>query len=189
MEEDNNTYEALSGDESIELASSDGGETVSDVTPEAISLDELKQILGKDFKDKASALKSVKDTYRFVGKPKEPVIDESKFISREQYEQDMFYSKKPEYDQPEIRAILDSMAHAKNIPHRDVAESPEFKAVFEKVRGYDESQKAKTVLATNPRIAASRDVLQKAAEAAQQGRQEAVETLASQAVMEAYNLS
>lgn len=191
MEEENITTETLPDENVVadELVSADGEEAVSDVA-QSISLKELKEILGKDFKDKASALKSVKDTYRFVGKKVEApkAIDESRFISREQYEQDMFYSKNPGLDKPEMRTIIDSLAKAKGISNRDVVETPEFKSVYEKVKGYDESQGLKTVLATNPRLVASKDKLTQAGEAANLGRKDAAENLATQAVMEAYDL-
>lgn len=191
MGTDNNTSDTLAEENVVidELVSADGNETVSTVANEAISLKELKEILGKDFKDKATALKSVKDTFRYVGqKTIEPKIDESKFISKEQYEQDMFYSKNPHYDKPEIRTIVDSIAKTQGKHPREVVESDTFKAIFDKVRGYDESQNLKTVLATNPRLVASGDKLNQAAEAIKQGRKETAENLATKAVMEAYDL-
>jgi hypothetical protein len=186
MEEEDITLETLPDE--LELGLADGGEAVSNVS-ESISLKELKEVLGKDFKDKESALKSVKDTYRFVGKPKEtPKVDESKFISKEQYEQDMFYSKNGSFDKPEFRSIIDSIAKAKGISHRDVVELPEFKSIHEKVKGYDENQGLKTVLSTNPRLVASKDKLTQANEALRAGKKENAENLAVNAVMEAFDL-
>lgn len=191
MEPDNNTLETLpDGNVIDELVPAVGGEAVSTVDPnENISLQELKGILGKDFKDKATALKSVKDTFRFVGqKTIVPKVDESKFISKEQYEQDMFYSKNPHFDKPEIRTVINSMATTQGKSPRDVVESDTFKAIFDKVKGYDESQNLKTVLATNPRLVASGDKLNQATEAMNQGRKSIAEDLATKAVMEAYAL-
>lgn len=191
MEQDNNTYEAIPGENVVldELVSADGGEAVSSVASEAITLDEIKSVLGKDFKDKASALKSVKDTYRFVGrKPEAPKIDETKFISREQYEQDMFYSKNAQYDKPEIKNVIDSICKSQGKSPRDVVESETFKTIFDKVRGYEETQNSKSVLATNPRLVASKDKLAQAVEAKNQGRDSLAEDLVTKAVMEAYDL-
>ncbi len=47
-------------------ASTDGSETASTVEAGTIAKT-LSKVLGKEFKDDASALKSVKDTYKMVG--------------------------------------------------------------------------------------------------------------------------
>jgi len=49
-----------------DVPASDGGGAVD---TNSLSLDELNTFLGKNFKDKDSALKSLKDTYRYVGNP------------------------------------------------------------------------------------------------------------------------
>lgn len=102
----------------------------ADVTPTAgegadnasISLEEIKSILGKEFKDKDTALKSIKDTYKYVGatgqvKPtleavkaklgtddagvisalnqlmENPTPSADNFVSRDQYMEDMFFKE------------------------------------------------------------------------------------------------
>ena len=191
MEEEYITPETLGGEElNNEFASAPVKETVSAVpsnTAEALTLDELNTFLGKNFKDKDSALKSLKDTFSYVGKKKEditPKIDPNQFISREQYETDMFYSRNAEYATPEVREVIDAMAKAKGLSPKDVVSSDTFKAVFSKVKGYDESQSLKSVLETNPRLASTRDAFSQASEAYKAGRKDIAESLITKAVLE-----
>lgn len=66
--EDNITSKALSGDEISNIASSDSSEAVnleSQDNPEIAKV--LSGVLGKDFESSEAALKSVKDTFKYVG--------------------------------------------------------------------------------------------------------------------------
>lgn len=160
---------------------------VSQNTADTLTLAELNQALGKNYKDKDSAIKSFKDTFSYVGKKIEdiaPKIDPNQFISREQYETDMFYSRNSEYSQPEVREVIDAMAKAKGVSPKDVVTSDSFKAVFSKVKGYDESQSLKSVLETNPRLASTRDAFSQAHEAYKGGNKDTAESLITRAVLE-----
>ncbi len=189
MEQEYITPETLGGADLTDVAASPVKETVSAVTPntaEALSLDELNSFLGKNYKDKDSALKSLKDTFSYVGKKSEdltPKIDPNQFISREQYERDMFYSQNPELAKPEIKKLIDAMAKADGVSPKDVVESDTFKAVFSKVKGYDESQSLKTVLESNPRLASTRDSFSQAQEAMKTGNKAVAEELITKAVL------
>lgn len=191
MDQEYITPETLGGEElNNEFAPSPVKETVSAVsqnTADALSLNELNSYLGKNFKDKESALKSLKDTFSYVGKKTEditPKIDPNQFISREQYETDMFYSRNAEYSTPEVREVIDAMAKAKGMSPKDVVNSDTFKAVFSKVKGYDDSQSLRSVLETNPRLASTRDSFTKGAEHLQSGNKDAGEALITKAVLE-----
>ena len=192
MDQEYITPETLGGEDlNNEFASAPVKETVSAVssnTADALSLNELNTVLGKTYKDKESALKSLKDTFSYVGKKTEditPKIDPNQFISREQYETDMFYSRNAEYSTPEVREVIDAMAKAKGISPKDVVSTDTFKAVFSKVKGYDESQSLRSVLETNPRLASTRDSFTKAAEMLQQGgNKDVAENLVARAVLE-----
>ena len=194
MDPEFNTYDVLPGENVVpsDIASSDTSmtdSTVSSDTVEQLSLRELNEYLGKSFKDKATAIKSIKDTYSFVGRRQEDAIktlDPERFISRDQYESDMFYSKNPEYEKSGVRTVIDSLAKAQGKRPSDIVQSDDFKAIFSKVRGYDESQSVRSVLETNPRMAGSRDNFAKAQEAMKSGNKIAAEELAVRAVMEAY---
>lgn len=191
MDQEYITPETLGGGElNNEFAPSPVKETVSAVsqnTAEALTLNELNTFLGKNYKDKASALKSLQDTFSYVGRKVEditPKIDPNQFISREQYEQDMFYSRNAEYSTPEVREVIDAMAKAKGMSPKDVVNSDTFKAVFSKVKGYDDSQSLRSVLETNPRLASTRDSFTKGAEHLQSGNKDAGEALITKAVLE-----
>lgn len=190
MDQDNNTYETLDGvNADSDIATSSVEETVSAVsqnTADALSLTELNALLGKNYPTKEAAMKSVKDTFSFVGKKVEPKIDPSQFISREQYESDMFYSKNPELNSPEIKEIIDAMAKAQGVKPQDVVNKDSFKAVFSKVKGYDESQNVRSVLESNPRLSSSRDSLTQAREESAKGNSLKAEELAVKAVMDVY---
>lgn len=164
MEEDNTNLDALS-DES-QLNSADAGQVVSDEsTQEALTLKELNELTGKNYKDKTTALKSLKDTYSFVGKRKEDIIKElggaNEGIVNElkTIKDNMFYDKNPEY--APYRKVMEKMG----TNPVDVANSEEFKGIFEKAKGFDENQKLKSVLVSNPRLAQTKDSLTKAREA------------------------
>lgn len=185
------TPETLGGEDlNNEFAPSPVKETVSAVsqnTADALSLNELNAFLGKNFTSKESALKSLKDTQSYVGKKTEditPKIDPNQFISREQYDTDMFYSRNAEYATPEVREVIDAMAKAKGLSPKDVIASDTFKAVFSKVKGYDESQSLKSVLETNPRLASTRDSFSKGADYLNAGNKDAGESLITKAVLD-----
>lgn len=189
MEEENITLESLDGAFDIDASSDYGAvETVPQDTVETLSLEELNKYLGKNYKDKATALKSVKDTFSYVGKKVEVKkdVDLSGYISKDQYETDMFYSKNPEYESSSVRAVIDSMAKAEGKKPAEIVQSENFKTIFGKVKGYDESQSVKSVLESNPRLASSRDKMSQAGEAMRAGNKLSAEELATRAVMEAY---
>lgn len=162
---------------------------------EAMSLSELNAALGKNFKTRDSAIKSIKDTFSYVGKKvddiKKEVVSEVKTSEAtdklakelEEMRRERFYDKNPQYAEPSVRKLIES---AGGNP-ADVVNREEFKTIFAKVSGFDESQKLRTVLESNPRLASSKDSLTKARElqskGATQGQSRAeVERLAVSAV-------
>ena len=185
------TLESLSEENIVpnELGSADGNGAVSEqvTSPNkdnVLSLEEINSFLGKNFTDKATALKALKDTQSFVGKRKEDFASELQQASQQtaeelrQIKEEMFYQKHPEY-----APYKDTIKAMGNNP-AEVVENPAFKSLFEKARGFDESQSLKSVLESNPRVVASQDKLSKAREAVASGRFENAETLAAQAVLE-----
>lgn len=188
--EQTTTEETLAGD--MDVQSSDGESAGNS----SISLQEINTILGKDFKDVDTALKSVKDTFSFVGKagsynnnmkklttelgmsedriltslksmsenptPQEqaPQVDPSKFISREQYETDMFYKDNADY--VPLRPVIDAMAVKEGKSVREVVESDVIKDLVQKTTGYNQIQNQKSVLESNPRLNMASDKLSKA---------------------------
>lgn len=179
--------------------------------------DVLSQALGKEFADDESALKSVKDTFSYVGKvgkfkhyidalvektggddnaqkymeqileqagQPQPAVDESKFISREQYEEDKFFAKNGELE--EYREILVPLAKASGKSLHEVAQDEKFKGLLEKAQAGDAYEKSKTVLSSNPRLGAASDALTQARELQNNGNTVGASRLATQAVLDAY---
>lgn len=192
-----------------------------DVTPaegksadDSISLQELATHLGKDFKDVDSALKSIKDTFSYIGRQDEirnavkemvkrtgtderavlstiekimsqgnqndevvtptevapqPATPEAKpntdgFVSRAQYEEDMFFNKKPEYETIKgiLKPIKNSSDEYKAMSWSDFVQTEQVKELHETYNGYNELKGSRSVLETNPRLGAITDKMTKA---------------------------
>ena len=189
MDSQDITPESLDGGAQLTTSSDEG--TVSGV--ESLSLEELNSALGKTYTNKEAALKSLKDTFTFVGKRKEDIMSEisrqnSEALSRAnevvdkvtRLERELWYRDNPDYAQ--YRGLIEKMGGNPS----EVVQSSEFKSVFEKAKGYDETQKLRTVLESSPRVAASKSHLQKADEALKQGNRAQVEDAVAKAVREAY---
>lgn len=168
---------------------------------ENMTLSELNEALGKSFKDKTSAIKSLKDTFSYVGKKvadiKKEVVSDVKSNEAtdklakelEEMRKERFYDKNPQYADPSVRKLIERIGGSPS----DVVNSEEFKTIFSKVSGYDESQKLRTVLESNPRLASSKDSLTKARElqargATQGASKQEVERLAVSAVKDLLNM-
>lgn len=184
--------ELAGGDNVAPPASNSADSQPAQKAVEDLSLQELNQHLGKNYPTKEAALKSLKDTFSYVGKKTDDVvkeaIDTSKFISRDQYETDMFYSQNPDFNKPELRKVIDSMAKADGVRPRDVVESEAFKQVYGAVKGYNDSQSLKSVLETNPKLANTKSKLGEASEAMKSGNRELASSKAAQAVMDAFEI-
>jgi len=139
--------------------------------PETLTLEELNRQLGKNFTNKDTAIKALKDTFSFVGKRREDIEREVSAKSDEvlnsvrKTEQELatlrkeiFYKDNPQY--AAHRGLIEKLGSNP----AEVVNNPDFKQVFEKVEGYDKSNNLKTVLESSPRIQATRDSLAKAKE-------------------------
>lgn len=191
--EENTTPVALP-DAAVNPASDADG-TVGQVATESMTLAEINSFLGKDFKTKDSALKAVKDTFSYVGKKKEDI--EKEVLSRvsndtktdalakelEEMRKERFYDKNPQYADESIRKFIESTG--KNPV--EVVNTPEFKSIFEKVSGFNETQKLRTVLESNPRLASTKDSFTKAREMQKAGgTKDQVEQLVVRGVLDAF---
>lgn len=165
---DNPNPDALPGGDDVASAGGGNG-SVADVT---LSLVELNQFLGKNFGDKETALKALKDTQSFVGKRKEdiekevrasiagspassqtPVSPDSKVRS---LEEEVFYLKNPQYKGYEniIRKMGSTPA--------EVVDSEEFKTIFENGKAAAEVAQRKSVVSSSPRLAQQKTVMEEA---------------------------
>jgi hypothetical protein len=200
MDEDNITQEGNAGASQLNAAAPEGAVgTVTKDQADSLSLAEINKLTGKNFPSRESALKSITDTFSYVGKKRDDVAREVKAeisasdvtdkLARELEEmrKERFFDRNPKYAEPSVRKLLERIG---GNPEQ-VVDSPEFKTLFEKVSGYDESQKLKTVLGSNPRIAASRDSLAKAREisaSGQAGTSDEVNALVANAIKDAYGM-
>lgn len=166
-------------------------------SPETMTLAEINTFLGRNYKDKTSALQGLKETYTFVNKRKEDIENEVKATIQkdnqvgdlakelENQRKELFYFQNPQY--APHRKLIESLG---NDPHK-VVQGEVFKETFSKLEEHGKTARLKTVLESNPRLASSRDNLSKAAELKKQQNgfiTEEVANLATRAVIEAFGL-
>lgn len=124
------------------------GDNVSD----GLTLEQINKELGKEFKDVATALKSLKDTQSYVGKKVEPKVDPTISEKLENLESQLkesnFYRENPVYDNPETKALIKELGG----DPKEVIEKDVFKSIFEKTSAYDKSQESKSVLHNSSRL-------------------------------------
>ena len=193
MQEENTTPEVLADASQLNAPATEG--TVGSVAGDGMTLSEINATLGKNFPTKEAALKSFKDTFSYVGKKKEDI--EREVTSRlqvnnetnklaqeiEEMRKERFYDKNPQYSS--LRSVIEK---AGGNP-AEVVNQDWFKEISTKVSGYEETQKLKTVLESNPRLTSSRDSLTKARELSQSGgRKDEIEMNVLNAVKDAYGM-
>ena len=195
MPEENITPAAQPDASQLNAAGAAG--TVGSVPSEAMTLAEINSALGKNFLTKEAAINSWKETNSFVGTRKEQI--ESEVLAKlgnqdqtnklaqelEEMRRERFYDKNPQYSS--LRAVIEKVGGNP----ADVVNADWFKDTYTKVSGYDESQKLKTVLESNPRLNSSRDALSKARELSQSnptGNKDAIESNVLSAIKDAYGM-
>lgn len=163
----NSTNQPITDDAQLTSA---GGEAAVDQP--ALTLAELNQVLGKDFKDVPTAMKALKDTQSYVGKKKEDIAAEvraqlagssqnasaSPSLESEvrSLQEQVFYANNPQFKGHEtvIKAMGSNPA--------EVVESEAFKIYFEKATVAGEVASKKSVVASNPRLAQTKTVTEEA---------------------------
>ena len=111
------------------------------------------------------------------------------FVTKDQYEKDMFYSKHPEYEP--FKNMIDGLRHSDPGKYQDlnsVVQADEFKSIFEKAQAYEEAEKSKSVLHSNPRLGQVKDKMSQAQELLNQGKDVAAGQAAVQAVRDVYDI-
>lgn len=157
----------------------------------ALTLDELNQYLGKDFKSKEAALKSFKDTFNYVGKRKEDIVKEAvdekpnleekvKFL-----EQDNWFARNNQYES--YRSTITAL-QKEGQSLDDVVASDAFKTIYEKARIGDEVESSKSVLHSNPKLGTVKNKMSEAEELLKGGKPQEAGRAATQAVIDAYGL-
>ena len=168
----------------------------SDGDPTGESVREaIGAVLGKTFETDEMALKSIKDTQSYVGKrvedikaeieqkPAEKPIEKSDFVSREEFEESNFYAKNSEYE-PYKNIVNSFKEDGKSLS--EIVKSDNFKEIYDKVKSYDETQKTKSVLQSNPRLSSASDKMTQAKEATEKGNSDKAADLAVGAVIDAF---
>lgn len=170
----------------------DGAEAVGSEGVAEMSLKEINEALGKDFPDKETALKSIKDTYSYTGKRKEDIINEykkqageselaSKVSSLENMLRDAnFYAENPQY-----KPYKDVISKFGNNPE-EVIKDPVFQSTYKKASAYDETEKSKSVLHSNPRLGRITDKITEARDAIKAGDVNKAQDAAVLAVLNAF---
>jgi hypothetical protein len=162
-----------------DVSSVDGDSAVGKEATPAITLDALKEALGKDFKDVDGALKSITDTFKHVGEKTEKVKEEVKkevtseggYVTKEQYERDMFYTTNPDYKANE--AYIEAIALSKGIDRNDVLETPEYKTLDENFSMATQAKESSNVLKPSSRLSSDAKTKDKLETAKSEGTTEA----------------
>jgi hypothetical protein len=177
--QDNPTDETLSGP--AQLTGPDGTAAVADT----LTLAEIESTLGKPFKDKATALKAIKDTFSFVGKKAEATqqtaADPDLKSEIQTLKEEVFYANNPQYR--EQRELIKQFGK----DPAEVVATDTFKALFEKVKVADDVAKTKSVITSNARIGQSAPSLQNAVQAANAGNKDAMLNSLTEAILEDLN--
>jgi sulfur relay (sulfurtransferase) DsrF/TusC family protein len=178
----------------------------------------LGEKLGKEFKDEASALKAVEDTFKYVSgaskarKALEAVM-QSKGLNEEQaiayiessalkqedkidtskfVPREQFEESQFYNEKPEYRAhkaLIETFVKANPGKSRaEVLEIPEVKETLKKVISHDTIEKQKSVLHSNPRIGMSTDKIAKAKEDLSKGDTKGAGENAVSAVIDAFEV-
>lgn len=148
MDEENLTPDTLP--EVADVTTPDGEQGTVDTVVETLTLEELNEHLGKRFKTKEGALKSLKDTYSFVGKPKEATSTEDV----QSLKTEMFFLKNPDYA-GKMKPVLETFAKANGISLEEASQLKDFKETHEAYKLL-ENQKT-TVMPSSARQAVPKD--------------------------------
>jgi hypothetical protein len=170
----------------------DGAEAVGNEGVAELSLKELNETLGKDFPTKEAALKSIKDTVSYTGKRKEDIIAEykkqagdSELASKVSTLENMlleanFYAENPQY-----KPYKDVITKFGGNP-AEVIKDPVFQSTFKKASAFDETEKSKSVLHSNPRLGRITDKITEAKTALSDGDSQKANDAAVEAVLSAF---
>lgn len=203
------TPETLSDAPRSSAADGQGAEQSGSITLEA-----LRETLGKDFKDVDGALKSLKDTYSYVGSQAqyrekvgalatalgtdeqgvlatidnlmqeinnesgggnapEQMQDRDGFVSKEQYQEDMFFSKNDNISgiREELSVLKDNFGADQSWD--EFVASERAQRLITPINGYREMEAQKSVLESNPRIGMASDKLSDAQKNMRESQQRA----------------
>lgn len=147
----------LTDDSQLAATHVDAGGEQSAVA-DTLSLAEINSTLGKDFKDKATALKSLRDTQSYVGKKIDavspaPVIDNALKSEVDSLKKEVFYASHPELKGHE------TMLNALGSNPAEAYQSDAFKSYLEKAKVADEVAQTKSVVSSNSRLSQTKTIM------------------------------
>jgi len=205
MDNEINPSEAVSGADN-DVGAAEGQVNDSQVVEQAISqaddslsLEEINQTLGRNYADKATALKALQETASYVGKLGQEVSELKKKATTPQTSEDVmaqvaamqndlkqtkFYAENPDYNNPEAKELIAKFGTDPS----EVIQDPVFQKAYGAVKTTAEIEKSKSVLHSNPRLGQVSDKISQAREALQQGNEHAASANATAAVIEAFEL-
>lgn len=155
----------------------------------ALTLEELSKTLGKEFPTKEAALKSIQDTYSYIGKKTEMNDDELKakgYMTRSDFENEMFFKDNPTH--ASNKEVLEAIAKSRNITIKEAAALDSYKSLYEKAVGFDKAESLKSVVESNPRLASAQTRAKTVADLVKSGSKEAASIEAAKAVREAFDI-
>jgi len=172
------------------------GEGEGNVDASALTLDQLNTQLKTQYKTMDEAVKGLVETKNYVGKAgtvekelnalKENLgASDGEFITKDQYEQDLFYSKNSDLEP--YKDIINARAKDLGVRPADaVNDDASLKQTLEKLRGFDSTENAKSVLMSNQRLGQVTDDMEKAQEAQQKGDMRGASDSAVKAVLSSF---
>ena len=206
MNEELNPSDSIPEVDVTDVATAGGYENDSQIVEKAIAqsddtltLEEINQTLGRQYTDKDTALKALKDTASYVGKLGREVSELKTKVStpvtsddvsaeiaglRSDLQETKFYAEHPEFNNPDAKELIREFGGNP----AEVVTKPAFQKAFNAIKTTSEIEKSKSVLQSNPRLGQVTDKLTQAREASKAGDDNAAKIAATQAVMEAYDI-
>ena len=159
MESKNTTPGSLTDANAVASGAAVDSGAVNGGGADVLTVQEIEAALGKTFKTKDAALKSIKDTYSYVGTKIEPVktgTDETVLNEIKNLKESIFYSQNPQYTP--YKAVISKISENP----ADAITTAEFKTMFENLIAFEKTNKTKSVLDTNSRIGQVTDKMSEA---------------------------
>lgn len=162
-----------------------------------LTLEQLNTKLGTNYQSVEKALEGLKETKNYVGKAgavekeyqalKEAMKGGTgEFITKEQYEQDVFYSRNADLEP--YKDIINARAKDLGVrPAEAVEKDSSLKQTLEKLRGFDKTESSKSILMSNQRLGQVTDDLEKAQVAIKSGDHKTASDSAVKAVLSTFS--
>lgn len=190
MSVENITVDPLTGEPqlspSVETTTVETKESLPNSDLSGLSLQELNSALGKNYKDKDSALRSLKDTISHVGMKEEQIeqkLVEKGYLSRADLETELFYRDNPNLSTH--KSVIDAFAKINGISPQEAVKSEALSGLFAKAQKADTYENNQSVIESNPRLVATKSGLDKARElSTKRNSGEQVDSLVARAVLD-----